>query len=269
MGKISDIKICAQRLFLEPLTVVRELVPPLRQGNARFLSDRAQKKNMHRNKSNPPAIFFWIPKGAGTSVAAALEQHGAQTLVSVEAIRKFFRNRGVVTFGHIYLPALIRAGLVSEEFVAKAVKFTIVRNPYDRLISLFEYLRRLGFLPKTSTFGIFCHYLQEHAMEKVGLRNHEGLSQLNPQVTWLRDTSGKLTIDKIYRYEQLSSSWPELWASIGFQGEAPVLPRLNYSEARRKPEEYFSRNTIKVVQEAYHDDFEILGYSTEPYWLAD
>jgi len=269
VGKISGLTICAQRLFFEPLTVVRELARPLRQGNARFLSDRAQIESMHQNKSNPPAIFIWIPKAAGTSVAAALEQRGAQTLVSVEAIKKFFRNRGVVTFGHIYLPALIQAGLVSEEFVAKAVKFAIVRNPYDRLISLFEYLRRLGYLPKTSTFNIFCHYLQECAMEKVGLANHDGLSQLNSQVTWLSDPSGKLTVDKIYRYEQLSSSWPELWASIGFRGEAPVLPRLNYSEARRKPEEYFSTNTIKVVQEAYHDDFEVLDYSAEPYWLAE
>jgi hypothetical protein len=268
VGKISGIKICAQRLFLEPLTVARELVPPLRQGNARFLSDRAQIESMHRNKSNPRAIFIWIPKAAGTSVAAALERRGAQTLLSVEAIEKFFRNRGVVTFGHIYIPALIEAGLVSEEFVANAVKFTIVRNPYDRLISLFEYLRRLGYVPKTSTFNIFCHYLQERAMEKVGLTNHDGLSQLNSQVTWLRDPSGKMTIDKIYRYEQLSSSWPELWAGIGFQEDVPALPRLNSSEARRKPHEYFSTNTIKLVQEAYHDDFEILGYSAEPYWLA-
>jgi hypothetical protein len=251
------------------LTIVRELAPPLRRGNARFLSDCAQIKSMHRNESNPPAIFVWVPKAAGTSVAAALEQRGAQTLISVEAIQKFFRNRGVVTFGHIYLPALIQAGLVSEEFVAKAVKFTIVRNPYDRLISLFEYLRRLGYLPKTSTFNIFCHYLQEHAIERVDLANHDGLSQLNSQVTWLRDPSGRLTIDRIYRYEQLSNSWPELWAGIGFREEAPVLPKLNYSEARRKPEEYFSANTIKVVQEAYQDDFEILGYSAKPYWLAD
>jgi hypothetical protein len=270
MGKIFGfLTVCAQRLFLEPLTVARDLAwRPLRQGNARFLADRAQIRNMRRNKSNPPAIFVWIPKAAGTSVAAALEQRGAQTLLSVEAIKKFFRNRGVVTFGHIYLPALVQAGLVSEEFMAKAVKFAIVRNPYDRLISLFEYLKRLRYLPKTSTFNIFCHYLQVRAFEKVGLSNHDGLSQLNSQVTWLIDSSGTLTIDKIYRYEQLSSSWPELWANIGFQGEAPILPKLNTSEARRKPEDYFSANTVKVVQEAYHDDFEILGYSTEPYWLA-
>jgi hypothetical protein len=268
MGKISGLKICAQRVLVEPLTMARELAWPLRKGNARFLSDRAQIKSMRRNKSNPPAIFIWIPKAAGTSIAAALEQHGAQTLISVQAIRKFFRHRGVVTFGHIYLPVLIRAGLVSEEFVAKAVKFAVVRNPYDRLISLFEYLRRTIWLPKTTTFNIFCHYLHEHAMEKIGLCNHDGLSQLNSQVMWLSDPSGRPTVDKIYKYEQLSSSWPELWASIGFREEAPVLPRLNYSEGRRKPEEYFSTNTIKVVQEAYHEDFETLGYSAEPYWLA-
>src|SRR5204863_5335863 len=75
---LRAVKIYAQRLLLEPLTTVRELAWSVRNGNARFLSDRAQIKSMHWNKSHPPAIFFWIPKAAGTSVAAELEQRGAQ-----------------------------------------------------------------------------------------------------------------------------------------------------------------------------------------------
>jgi hypothetical protein len=249
------------------MAVARELAGPIRAGNARFEVDRSQIRHMRRNRNNPPAIFVWIPKAAGTSLAAALETQGGQTLVSVKRI-KSFQNKGVVTFGHIYLPALVEAGLASAEFVSRAFKFAIVRNPYDRLISLFEYLKRTNYLPKTTTFSILCHYVEERAVEEVGLINHDGLSQLNPQVTWLVDRRWRTMVDKIYRYEELWSSWPDIWHDIGFGDEPPDLPKLNESEGRREPHDYFSESTISIAQKAFRNDFETLGYSMAPYWLA-
>jgi len=265
---ISDLKLLTQRLLTHPLTLARELAGPIRRGNARFEIDRSQIRHMRRNRNNPPAIFVWVPKAAGTSLAAALETRGGQTLVSVKRIKRCFQNKGVVTFGHIYLPALVEAGLVSAEFVSRAFKFAIVRNPYDRLISLFEYLKRTYYLPKTTTFSIFCHYVEERAVEQVGLINHDGLSQLNPQITWLVDRRGRTMVDKIYRYEELSSSWPDIWQDIGFGDEPPDLPKLNDSQGRGEPYDYFSESTISIAQKAFRNDFETLGYSMAPYWLA-
>ena len=266
---ISDLKLLTQRLLTHPLTLARELAGPIRRGNTEFEIDRMQIRHMRQNRSNPPAIFVWIPKTAGTSLGAALETRGGQTLVSVKRIKRCFQNKGVVTFGHIYLPALVEAGLVSAEFVSRAFKFAIVRNPYDRLISLFEYLKRTYYIPKTTTFSIFCRYVEECAVERVGLINHDGLSQLNPQVTWLVDGWGRIMVDKIYRYEELSSSWSDIWNNIGFGDDPPDLPKLNDSQGRREPKDYFCESTISIVQKAYHDDFGILGYLTEPYWLAE
>ena len=115
---------------------------------------------------------------------------------------------------------------------------------------------------------ILCHYVEERAVEQVGLINHDGLNQLNPQVTWLVDRRGRTMVDKIYRYEELSSSWPDIWHDIGFGDEPPDLPKLNDSQGRGEPHDYFSESTISIAQKAFRNDFETLGYSMAPYWLA-
>jgi len=257
--------ICLLRLFFEPFTVIRDLGRALVSGNERLRNEFRERRRVKLNAVNPDAIFVWIPKSAGTSVFDALEQKGAQKLLSLEAIRTRFKNRGIVTFGHIYVPALLKEGLLTKDFFLGSYKFAIVRNPFDRVVSLFEYLKSGRWLPKTTTFDIFSCYLEQGAWEDVGLINHDGLSQLSSQVKWITDESGKIFVDQIYRFEDLMNCWPSIWNKVGVNGPAPQLAVLNRSQ-RGPVSDYFSKRTIEVVQKVYAEDFTVLGYSTEPTW---
>jgi len=257
--------ICVLRVFVEPLTVIRDLRGALVSGNERLRTKIRERRRAKLNAVNADAIFVWIPKSAGTSVFGALEQKGAQKLLSVEAIRTLFKHRGIVTFGHIYVPALLEEGLLTEDFFLRSYKFTIVRNPFDRVVSLFEYLRSGRWLPKTTTFEIFSRYLEEGAWEDIGLINHDGLSQLSPQVKWITDESGKIFVDQIYRFEDLANCWPSIWHKLGVNGPTPQLAALNRSQ-RGPVSDYFSNRTIEVVQKVYAEDFTVLDYSAEPAW---
>ena len=263
--RLSHPLVSVRRLFTEPSVVTRDLLVALMRGNDRFVTHVKQKRLMRRNAANRSVIFVWIPKSAGTSVFAAMEKHGAQKLLSTQAIAAYFRQKGVVTFGHIYVPALIQSGLVTHNFFQSSYKFTIVRNPFDRLVSLYEYLKRMNFLPKTTTFDIFCEYVRARAWEDIGLINHDGLNQLHPQTTWILDAMGKVFIDDIYRFEDLSNQWSEIWTRVGMPGKPPPLDILNRSE--RKPvSEYFCDRQIEIIQEVYRNDFAQFGYSSDPYW---
>jgi hypothetical protein len=265
MNKIQGAGISAKRLLVQPKEVIKDLIGGLREGNNAFSEQEKQRRLVDDNASNPSALFIWIPKSAGTSMFAAFEQHGGQKLISVDDIQKYFKQRGVVTFGHLNVVRLVEDGLVTREFFEKAFKFTIVRNPFDRAVSLFEYLKRLGYLPKTTNFEIFCAFLEQKAFEKVELTNHDGLSQLNSQVTWLLDASGKLMADKVYRFENLSEEWPAIWQRVVGRKNAPNLSALNQSE-RRASAEYYTDKTIRIVRQVYAKDFELLDYSPEPSW---
>ena len=267
MSKLTNAGVYARRIISEPGEFFMDMLRGVRAGNDVFLEAEKQKRNVHDNSQHPPALFLWIPKSAGTSVFAAFEKCGGQKLLSTEEIQKYFKHRGVVAFSHIHVLKLVELGLVSKDFVAKAFKFTIVRNPFDRAVSLFEYLKSDGqrFLPKTTNFEIFCSFLELGAFEEVGLINHDGLSQLNPQATWLVDKSNKLIADQVYRFENLSEQWPEIWRKVGLKEPAPNLPALNRSE-RRPAGDYYSERTIRIVRKVYEQDFSLFGYSPEPHW---
>ena len=95
-------------------------------------------RQAHRNRANPDAIFIWVPKTAGNSLYSVLQRNGAQNLRDESRIARYFENRGIVTFSHIRVLDLVRAGYVTERYWNSAWKFAFVRNPYARAVSLFQ-----------------------------------------------------------------------------------------------------------------------------------
>jgi hypothetical protein len=232
----------------------------------RFRRDRTLRRIARRNAHNPDAIFLWVPKTAGTSLFSVLKDHNAQELTNVADVQRYLKNRGTVTFGHLGLNQLLHAQLVSPDFVRRAWKFAFVRNPYDRAVSLFEYLRgTTKDLPEKTTFEIFCQYLAAGAYREVGLYNHEGLNQLNPQAAWLHDDTNGLWPDFLGRFEQFDTDVRVVWDRLGLRSQGSEKAKVNAS-SRREISDYYGQEQIEIVRHVYRADFELFGYDTAPFW---
>jgi len=229
---------------------------------AQHLQQRRQKK---RNAANPNALLVWIPKTAGTSLNTLLANAGGQTFLSIQDARRYFRNRGIVTFGHISIPHLREAGIVTDEFYNSALKFAFVRNPFDRTVSLFEYSRLIGKIPPSMGFPTFCQMLKDHAYEDIGDYNHLGLSQLNPQVRWLIGAKGGLCVDFVGRFENFADDIQIVMRRLNLSVASGAIPHANRSQ-RMATESYYCDAQIDAVQHAYRCDFEAFGYSLIPRW---
>ena len=94
----------------------------------------------------PNSLFIKIPKNAGTSVYQMLRAHGLVKLKTTRAVRLWFRNTGRICFDHMSIGSLMEAGLVDRDFVASSFKFVIVRDPYERALSLYRYLSGYSYL---------------------------------------------------------------------------------------------------------------------------
>ena len=163
-----------------------------------------------------------------------------------------------MSFGHIRYLDLVGEGHVSEHFDSTAFKFSIVRNPLDRAVSLFNYLKRMNLLPKMLSFELFTIMLRESQYENIGLFNVRGLSQCNPQMTWLVDDSGRLIADLVGHFERLDPFLNELRDRKIIDGE---LPQRNMPSSREDAESYYTTKTIRQnVELAYSSDFELFGY---------
>jgi hypothetical protein len=261
------------------LQMSTRLVERMLHAAARSLASKSQRllsKAQHlerrrvrnRNAGNPNALLVWIPKTAGTSLNNLLTKAGGQTLLSIAEARRYFRNRGIVTFGHISVPHLREAGIISDEFYKSALKFAFVRNPFDRAVSLFEYSRLIGKIPGSMGFPTFCQMLKDHAYEDIGDYNHLGLSQLNPQTRWLIGGKGELCVDFVGRFERYEDDVQVVLRRLNLSIENGGIPHVNRSQ-RMATESYYGDADVEAVQHAYRCDFEAFGYSFIPRWKLE
>jgi len=206
-------------------------------------------------------LFVWVPKAAGSSIYRALKnsRYKCQRLLNKEkdGVIQFpytdFDNRGAVTFGHTSIDALLENDIMHKDFFESAFKFCFVRNPWDRLVSLFFY-RELH--KKYESFQQFCLALKDHEIEPIGLYNSKLNSQFNDQVSWIIGQNGRLLVDFIGRYERIEEDFRKICRIIGIRKRFPHRNSTKHANYR----EYYDAATIEIVRQRYRRDIEFFGY---------
>ncbi len=145
-----------------------------------------------------------------------------------------------------------------EEYNSYA-KFTVVRNPYDRMVSLYFYLKekveRDGFDLKKD-FANFIKWVEDPlktrytrwSLTDVGDKDPNPL-YLNPQHTYIDKTV------TVLKYENLSNGLSEYF------GKEINLPIINKSSLRKGHFlNYYNKHSLGIVYERYKEDFEKFNY---------
>ena len=160
-------------------------------------------QNLNNNKN---IIFIWIPKCAGNSIESVLSLEHQVRQYNQPNWKYSFKNNCDVTFGHVDIELLLKENILSSYFYNNSFKFCIVRNPYDRAVSLFFYCR----LNKKYTFKSWIDYLyknknnipKNNLINENWFKDDNGCNDLcnkwNPMYTWIPHD-----IDKIYYFEKL------------------------------------------------------------------
>jgi len=204
------------------------------------------------------AVFIWIPRTAGTSTYSVLARHGCPNLKRLDKARYRFPQRGLVTFGHMDYVGLVESGVVSRSSHKRAFKFCFVRNPFDRTVSLFWYLKKMGDLHEKLSFDLFCRMISEGAYDRIGPFNVNGLSQCNPQLKWILDSNGEPIVDFIGRFERLDEDFKKVAEVLGIDATLPVM---NQTRHNKPYEDYYTAETRRLIEQAYREDLEFLNYS--------
>lgn len=197
------------------------------------------------------AVFIWIPKTAGTSIHIALNARKKETL---QKIRFRFCNRGVVTFGHMNYAELVKQHYISKEFDRNSFKFAIARNPYDRAVSLYTYLKSRNKIPTTQSFLSFLRHLADNGCPQIGIYHTKDLSQCNPQIRWIE----YVNIDFLGHLESLQNDIQIIAKNLGISDIH--MPHKNASR-RKNTEQYFCMESIDIVEYLYSEDFKHLNYN--------
>lgn len=213
---------------------------------------------LNSKSSGSDCCFFWIPKTAGSSIFASL--HASLEMQKRKRPKHFlsFPNKGAVTFGHVSYLDLRSLGVISDEYHHRAYKFCIVRNPFTRAVSLFNYLKAIRRIDKDLEFEGFLDLVSDWC-PPVGLYNSRGISQANQQTSWIIGEHAEFLVDDIFHLEDLDRFKNVL--EKRFNRVIDLSTRVNVSEKTLSLDDaYASASNIEKVRIIYRRDFDLLGY---------
>ena len=205
-------------------------------------------------------IFIHIPKTGGTALTLALEARAMKDDVLVgdtpKARARAARQKGLVTAGRLWKHATLADidGLVSPEELADFFIFTLVRNPWDRMVSYYHWLQGQRFdhpavaLAKSMDFSAFLN----HPVILESFRRW-------PAAAYLRGADGKIHASLYARLEHLEADLAPLEAHLGFA--LTPLPRANESARPRDWRGLYSDRDAGLVAALCAEDIGRFGYS--------
>jgi len=181
--------------------------------------------------------------------------------------KPFDPEKPLTCFHHSSIPALIAAGIISQQWLTARWTFAFVRNPWDRLVSLYAYLfhvlGRHKLVYGDLSFVEFVRIVTdtEAPIDPVGVYNWQGLSQARPQTEWLTHWQGRRFVDYVGRFEHLDDDWAHVAVHLGI--DTP-LPYSNSSPRQPRYQDYYDEQTRALVARYYAADIQLGGYSYDP-----
>jgi hypothetical protein len=208
------------------------------------------------------AIFVHIPKTAGTSVEAVLGMHGEQQQIGLVP---YFNQQ--LDYEHLYGRQMqhmtahaIKAALNDDAAFHSYFKFTIVRNPWDRLVSALAWTDQKWARGEQLRADDFARQVRQlHALFMSALSAPQAQTlpdYLYPQSLFIFDADQRPLVDFVARFENLQSDWLLICDRLGLNSELPCRMRSHHGDYR----EYYDCETRSLVAEMYALDARVFQY---------
>jgi hypothetical protein len=185
-----------------------------------------------------------IPKTGSTSLHYALQR--------ALGVEWSFDNRSPALY-HMFASDARR--LLGRKRWPQLHSVAVVRNPYDRTVSLFHDFRNRG-LVRARSFDAFAREdLADLAAKDV---------HFLPQHRFVRE-DGQILVKRLYAFEDgVQAIFDDMCARLDLKAHA--APHARKSVRRDWGEYYVRRDTLARVTQIYAEDFALLGYAalTDP-----
>ncbi|SFT89350.1 sulfotransferase family 2 domain-containing protein [Sedimentitalea nanhaiensis] len=202
-------------------------------------------------------LFVHIPKTGGQSVETVFLRDLGLSWRERDTLllrHNDDRAKGPEKLAHLYASEYVALGHLEADRFARYLKFTIVRHPFDRVLS--EYRYRAAAMQRRSAgrdMPDLDAFLQTDSSDEYSdLSRH-----LVPQVRYIRDAQGRCLVDEVLRFEDLAQQIAPLFTRIF--GAVRALPHHNKSA--QNAEMRLTAAQKEQVFLRYRADFEAFDYA--------
>lgn len=197
-------------------------------------------------------VYIHVPKCGGNSVKSLKTD-------KIITWSHNLRKEGYLTYPNskMYGYKKIFPGLINYFYYS----FTIVRNPWSRAFSAYNYLCKGGNNHKD--FLDFEKYVKEYNSFEDFIKNGLLLASkeqlhFKPQTFWLLGAKNKLTVEKVIKLEQVDEDFPKLMSD--FDIEFDSLKKENKS-TNLNYKNFYNQELIDIVADIYKEDIKLFNYN--------
>ncbi len=204
-------------------------------------------------------IFVHIPKTGGTSLSLALESKAMKDDILIgdtpKAKKRRSRLKDIKASGRLWKHARLTDiyGLVDQAQIEQYFVFTIVRNPWDRVVSYYHWLQGQSFdhpAVRIAQSMPFTGFLQDGFIQR-SLQN-------DAAPRYVMDKDGVEQCDLYLRLERLHEDVQKLEVALGLKlGE---LPHDNKSQRDKEYSKYYDDTGREIIGTAFESDINKFGY---------
>lgn len=180
-------------------------------------------------------IFIHIPKTGGTSIEKAFNQN----LVGE-------KHRTMTQYENIL-----------DTNIDQYFLFSVIRNPWDRMVSYWNWRQGKYWAPIDGKMNIFSEWLKYVMSLNLKKESSNDFKMaISSQFSSLKNKKNKIILDLI-RFENLQNDFNSVCDKIGI----PQQQLPHYNKAKHKHyTEYYDDKTRQIVAEKFAKDIEYFGY---------
>lgn len=225
-------------------------------------------------------LFIDIPRTSSTSIRVELGEAFGAPYAKKNTLNKHYSKPQIF---RDHVPAKFMKQIIGEEAWNQLFVFTIVRNPWDRILSLYNYRTKNKNIPDDMTFKEYVCAIQQWVTGKGsdfsknltlreflnldGLSIHDGfLFNYAPFYLscsgYIFDDNDNQLVDYVCKYENRQNDLKMVADKIGF----PQLGKLHTQETSGSSlnyAEFYDAETRDIIAGLYSDDISNFEYHFE------
>jgi hypothetical protein len=189
-----------------------------------------------------PNLFIHIPKTAGLSIKNTFGVNLPFKCVTHHATYKQLSD------------------LVGETFLDSLFTFSCVRDPYERLVSAFAFVKKPPFINRYAHQGFALGDINEFVDTRLDEELVKDNLFLRPQHSFVMSASGEVKMDYIVKYEDLEDDWAYV-SDVLFGSPVPIRKHIHQGEYSKDEASYIlNKSSKEKIYDLYKEDFEMFEY---------
>lgn len=232
-------------------------------------------------------LFVHIPKTGGTTISNCLKKNEELITFNPNNIRNFFskkllsfRKNKLNNYKHSLAEnMLLELGPKQKKYT----KFTIIRNPWDLVVSFYSYLRRPLYNKTIIDDFKICNYLNPveasinackmnfkswvklyydpylRPRQKEETRSPYPVSHFYRQLDWITNMKGEILVDKILKFED-PNEWKNFLNELGLKYTKILNKKFNSSQRLTSYKDYYDEETKSLISKYYKKDIDHFDY---------